>query len=361
MRTKIVAFILLGIFVGCNDIEKSLNDVPVPVIDKKETVDTLEMRFSKVFETDATKYGFYMGQDDQFYLYNNNIIKYSKTFDNFDSVRFSFPIQYVYRIYLTSSKDFLLITHNGLNHFLYKLYRKTGVCKKIDSFRPTQVLDISSLGQRVYVTSMRHDESASFIQRSEDEGETWTIVAPSGWETHYYNCRTHSDESIYATQINYNVSALMISKDYGNSWIKKTIPAKTKWGFYGLKVMQNRSIAVSNEDGVYISNSEYSDWRLVLKEPLNTYPNYDYHLLKNYDNKLVALRISGFWDLYISNIFISGNNGISWKTYKSNIEKVLVKAYWEKDGYIYLSTIDKSSEKNIIYRSEISLSGMIEK
>jgi hypothetical protein len=135
-----------------------------------------------------------------YFLHNDKLYQTNENFVIEDSL--ATPVQsdnlslFPSNIFINENDIFFLIMSNGFNNDLFISEDKGKTWLSPNGFSETQVTEISSKGNRVYISSSSHDESTGMVQISEDNGKNWRTIIKDGTSSYYF-CKENSSGKIF--------------------------------------------------------------------------------------------------------------------------------------------------------------------
>lgn len=333
----IIILIMLGLN-ACNDNNPSRVDINIP--EGTKIVPEIEITFSKIFTMKSS--GFYTNDFiKEFYMFKGKNIYITSDFNKFDSIIVKSQGELSQVQVSPDGKIFVTLSDVTGHARLWGYVSKNGLFQEIKSQYPPK---ITSWGKQYYY-SLGGIDGYQVIMRSDDRGNTWSIILETSYE--YPLCIGQSaNDILYVGQIKEGNTILLKSDNNGSSWVQTKLPLEYKYSITGFIILKNGGYLIANQS-IYRTNNDEKNWYKTLTGK-NSY--WDFKLYRANNNSIIALNINNSYNTELMGIYVSKNEGISWTYYKVNAPYDTYQYFLGLDGHIYFNAIENGITS--IYRSD---------
>ena len=274
----------------------------------------------------------------------NFIIKDTLTVPSSDGLRSVLP----FKIFINENDILFLAEGNGFNDDLFVSNDKGKTWFSPTGFHSTQILNFSSKGNKVYITSSGSDESAGMVQISEDNGKNWRTIINSEGSEHFDFCIENGFNEIFFM----GNGSLYYSNDYGYTFTQRNLNFKYLYD-YSIAFGFNNDLVFGTESGIYLTKDGGLTWQSIYTK---TDFVYFFTLFNSGSGLIYAMHRweNGYSDSGLKGVYISRDGGLTWYTYLSQPEGSYYGAYQlGKDGYLYI--VCSVNNGNKLYKSSVKL------
>jgi photosystem II stability/assembly factor-like uncharacterized protein len=310
-----VAFILS--FIGCS------KDNPV-------TNQPVEIKWEQLLK-DRNATGIAFNSHGDIYISVNDAGKkiiYSKDNVMWDSIVVNAGEgEYIKALYINESDEIFIAGHNGMQCNLYCSKDDGKTWTNISPERKSDFKRMLSVGNKLFISSLYHDESPGGIYYTTNYGESWTT---SFWQ------RNKGNGSLILlsdnTLMDVKSDSLMISADSGQSWSFKKGLIDSAY-IRTLEADLFGNVYASTYKGVYRSGDKGTNW---VKTGLS---NLAILLLKSSSSGFLFASEGLYNYENPQGIYFTSDRGLSWAECNDGLTDKLIKTIAvDKRGYVYAGT-----------------------